>query len=310
MRLAHLTDVHLGPFDHPPFRELASKRVLGYANWHRKRRRIHRRAILDRIIADMRAHAPDHIAVTGDLVNIAASTEWQAARHFLEQLGPPDRVSLVPGNHDVYVSAAIDAVRAFWGAYLTGDAPPDDGLDPGGLIAGDPHHGFPWLRLRGKAALIGCSSAVATRAFLATGRLGAGQLTRLAALLDDTGRRGLCRVVLIHHPPLLSLGRPRRGLDDAAALTQILVTHGAELVLFGHNHVSTLDMRAHETGHMAIVGTASASATAHGAAPAAQYALLDITGQQGGWHIALTRRGLVGDDVVTLETRPLLPATG
>ena len=41
--LAHLSDPHLGPM--PPARvgELASKRAIGYLNWHRKRHMVHRR---------------------------------------------------------------------------------------------------------------------------------------------------------------------------------------------------------------------------------------------------------------------------
>ncbi|RVC83466.1 metallophosphoesterase, partial [Mesorhizobium sp. M4A.F.Ca.ET.022.05.2.1] len=38
-RLAHISDVHLGPLPGVTYRELASKRVVGYVNWQRNRRR-------------------------------------------------------------------------------------------------------------------------------------------------------------------------------------------------------------------------------------------------------------------------------
>ena len=58
---------------------------------------------LDRLVDDLRAQKPDHIAVTGDLTNIAMREEFENARLWLEELGPPDRVTAIPGNHDAYV---------------------------------------------------------------------------------------------------------------------------------------------------------------------------------------------------------------
>ena len=47
-RLAHISDVHLGPLPDVTYRDLASKRMVGYVNWQRNRRRflhdgVHRR---------------------------------------------------------------------------------------------------------------------------------------------------------------------------------------------------------------------------------------------------------------------------
>ena len=69
--LAHLSDPHLPPLPAARLRDLASKRALGYLNWTRNRHKYHRREVLDALVADMRAQAPDHIAVTGDLVNLS-----------------------------------------------------------------------------------------------------------------------------------------------------------------------------------------------------------------------------------------------
>jgi 3',5'-cyclic AMP phosphodiesterase CpdA len=85
-------------------------------------------------------------------------------------------------------------------------------------------------------ALIGLSSAVPTMPGSAEGRLGAAQLARLPALLDATGREGLFRAVLVHHPPVLGPGGWRKALRDRAALCVLLARHGAELVLHGHHH--------------------------------------------------------------------------
>ena len=68
--LAHLSDPHLAPLPRPRLYELAGKRLGGFFNWHRNRRGFHLSAVLDRIVADLKSRAPDHIAVTGDLVNL------------------------------------------------------------------------------------------------------------------------------------------------------------------------------------------------------------------------------------------------
>src|SRR5882757_9701820 len=103
--LAHLSDPHLPPLPAPTFRELAGKRALGYLNWTRNRHKVHRREVLDTLVADLQAQRPDHIAITGDLVNISLAAEFGPARAWLQGVGPPDRVTVVPGNHDAYMRA-------------------------------------------------------------------------------------------------------------------------------------------------------------------------------------------------------------
>ena len=109
--LAHISDVHLAPLPSPAPGELMSKRGLGYLNWLRKRRAIHRPEVLAAIVADLNAQQPDHIAVTGDLVNLSLSNEFAPARAWLDALGPPHDTTFVPGNHDAYVRAAAAAPR-------------------------------------------------------------------------------------------------------------------------------------------------------------------------------------------------------
>ena len=99
--LAHISDIHLAPLPTPRITELMSKRGLGYLNWLRKRRAIHQREVLDAIVSDLKAHKPDHIAITGDLVNLSLSNEFEPARSWLEGLSTPSQASLVPGNHDL-----------------------------------------------------------------------------------------------------------------------------------------------------------------------------------------------------------------
>jgi 3',5'-cyclic AMP phosphodiesterase CpdA len=93
--LAHLSDPHLAPLPWPTPLELLSKRGLGYINWLRKRRSIHRPETLAALVADLKRQAPDHIAVTGDLVNLSLSNEFGSALAWLETLGSPRDVTAI-----------------------------------------------------------------------------------------------------------------------------------------------------------------------------------------------------------------------
>src|SRR6201996_1714814 len=121
-KLAHLSDPHLPPLPRARLSELAGKRALGYLNWTRNRQKYYRREVLDALVADMKAQAPDHIAVTGDLVNLALEAEFAPAQAWLKSVGPPEQVSIVPGNHDAYVRATAPRFAQTFASYLVGDA--------------------------------------------------------------------------------------------------------------------------------------------------------------------------------------------
>ena len=78
--------------------------------------------MLDALVADMQAQRPDHIAVTGDLVNLALEAEFTPAQAWLESVGTPQRVTVVPGNHDAYVRATRHHFAGTFEQYLRGDA--------------------------------------------------------------------------------------------------------------------------------------------------------------------------------------------
>ncbi len=119
--LAHLSDPHVGPLPSVKFAELMSKRLTGYWNWHRGRHRVHDMPTLKAVMADIVAQKPDHVALTGDVVNIGLPSEFPAALQILKPLGGPDFVSVVPGNHDVYVRGSYEAMEHSFGPFMRGD---------------------------------------------------------------------------------------------------------------------------------------------------------------------------------------------
>lgn len=273
--LAHLSDPHLAPLPKPRLIELAGKRVLGYVNWTRNRHKYQRREVLDALVADMKAQAPDHIAVTGDLVNLALEAEFAPARAWLDSVGPPDRVTTIPGNHDAYVRATSHRFGETFGPYLADD---------------DGSIGFPSVRRRGPLALISLSTAVPTLPLMATGTLGRDQLASLAAVLERLAAEDVFRVLLVHHP-LKSHARQKR-MTDAADLLALLKRHGVELILHGHDHTHSTMWFEGPNGNIPALGVPSASALAHGRYPAAAYNLLTIEKDNAGWRCEQTVRGL------------------
>lgn len=93
--LAHLSDPHV------PHRlltwptALLNKQILGFLTWQFRRVRLHRREVLDALSRDLAGIGADHVAVTGDVVNIALPKEFRAAAAGPHALGTPDRVTLI-----------------------------------------------------------------------------------------------------------------------------------------------------------------------------------------------------------------------
>jgi 3',5'-cyclic AMP phosphodiesterase CpdA len=276
--LAHLSDPHLPPLPKPSLYELAGKRALGYLNWTRNRHKYHRRDVLDLLVSDLRAQVPDHIAVTGDLVNLALEAEFAPAQAWLAGVGPPDQVTAIPGNHDAYVGATSHLFAARFASYIEGD----------GSLPGQPV--FPAVRRRGPLALISLSSGVPTPPLMATGTLGQDQLVALERLLIGLDGSDAFRVLLVHHP-LRSTSRMKR-LTDASELIALLGRHGVELVLHGHDHVhSTIWIDGPER-QIPVVGVPSASSVAHGHYPAAAYNLFAIRRDGNAWRCQQTVRAV------------------
>jgi 3',5'-cyclic AMP phosphodiesterase CpdA len=273
--LAHLSDPHLGPIPTPRLAELLNKRGLGLINWYRKRHRHHRADVLDAIVADMKMHAPDHIALTGDLVNVSLETEFACATTWLDTLGKPQDVTLTPGNHDAYVKRVARHAAQHWGEFMRGD----DGAP------------FPFVRRRGPVAIVALTTSLPTGPFMATGRLGGEQLARLAEILLTLAREPVFRAVLIHHPPVHARRHHMKRLVDAPMLRAILAEHGCELMLHGHNHEQQLTWLDGPTGRIPAVGVPSASAIVSTHDEPAAYNLYRIGGTPGAWECEMTVRG-------------------
>jgi 3',5'-cyclic AMP phosphodiesterase CpdA len=286
---------------------MLNKRAFGYLSWRFRRARIHRIEVLAALTRDLARAAPDHIAVTGDIVNISLPTEFTRTADWLRTLGSSSTVSIVPGNHDAYVAVSWNRSWAAWQEFMTSDPA---GADEGGSPEGD---GFPFIRRRGPVALIGLSTAVPTAPGQASGVIGRRQLERLASYLGMAGDADLFRVVLLHHPPIGGNAPRRKRLADAEAFHRVIADVGAELILHGHEHRFRFGELAGARGPVPVFGVPSASMLpGRPGEVAGQYHLHRIERCGERWLVDTRMRAYradLGDFVETGRTQLVLPST-
>jgi 3',5'-cyclic AMP phosphodiesterase CpdA len=215
--IVHLSDLHFGRTDEALLAPLAS------------------------VIARL---APDLIAVSGDLTQRARSTEFQAARAFLDRLSKPQII--VPGNHDVplhNVFGRFIGPLTKYRRYITGD------LEP--FYADD------------EIAVLGINTARSLT--FKRGRINSTQIERAKERLCALDPK-IIKVLVTHHPFDLPDGRASSQRVGRADLAMAMLSAcRCDLLLAGHLHVSdagSVAMPSVNSIHAAIVvqaGTATST---------------------------------------------------
>lgn len=235
LTLAHISDLHVLDLAGVRPQQFVNKRLTGAANLLGSRRNAHPLHVAE-VLADRMAQPDiDHVAISGDVTNLALPSEFARAAQVIAKIGGPQRVTMIPGNHDVYTWESLRARRfeQHFGAYL-GDTEPSrsEARNQGRAY-------YPFARaLAPHVRLYGLSSAVPTPAFFALGRVGAAQLQRLRQMVAAEPAEVRVRIAMVHH------NLHRRGpvaeatarLLDRADLAEALLDCGVALLLHGHTH--------------------------------------------------------------------------
>lgn len=285
-KFAHISDLHIPAVPKTPIKDLLSKRLTGYLSWQRQRKAVHTKTVLQTLITHLQTQSPDHICVTGDVINIGLPIEFRRSLPWLDMLGPRESVSLVPGNHDAYVTDSQHLVGLTWQDWMKDDSG---------------EAGFPYVRKRQKIAYIGISSAIPTGPFMAYGDVHGDQLEKLAKILTELDAEGCFRVIMIHHPPQLGATKKRKGLRNAAALRDVVKEHGCELILHGHLHRQIEASVEGPHGEVLVLGVGSASMNGQNRAPSAHYYTCEVEPQDNGWALGVASHHL-NSETVTFET--------
>jgi len=243
--IAHISDLHIPPLPKLELSQLATKRILGLFSWHHKWKNEHRMAILDALLKQLGDIGPDHICVTGDITFTTHPGEVDQATDWMEKLGDPSNVSLIPGNHDAYVPGALDYALEKWGRWMVDD---------------DGRQGFPYLHRRGPVNIIGLSSAVVTPPLTSIGYIGEEQLEKARTLLAQTREENRPTLLMVHHAPHDGATRKTKALEDRQALQDLLREYPVDAVLHGHLHYPVRASLDGADGPIPVLGAASASA--------------------------------------------------
>lgn len=234
MKIAHFSDLHVLALGGVRPWRFFGKRFTGWANIRFKRGHIHRADYVRAVMREVRGRKVDHVVITGDITNLALEPEFELAHEILEnELGlGADEISIVPGNHDLYTRGALRSRRftMFFSRYTKCDI--DVAVDVG---AGH----FPFVKLRGPAAIIGISTAVPRPPLIASGEIGSAQLAALDRALAHPEVKKRTPVLIQHHPvhnPPSRVKTYQNGLTDADALAHRLRALDRGLLLHGHLH--------------------------------------------------------------------------
>lgn len=224
MRIIHLSDVHVWRYAFNPI-HLLNKRAIGMLGLVVRRARKFRLERLNEVVERVRSLDADHVLITGDLTTTALPAEFRAAREELAGLlAEPDRVTVVPGNHDRYTTGSVRyrQFEEWFGAFA-------------------PEGPYPWLRyLDPDTAILGLD---ATRSHIsATGRLPAAQLDAAKSLLADPAARPRRLLVACHYPlaapPSYEAELHHKRMKNAPEVGAWLGEVGPHLFCCGHVHAA------------------------------------------------------------------------
>ena len=148
IRIAHVSDLHILSRTAAEWRRIVfNKRLTGYANLILHRGRVHRREYLLAVLSDAAKQA-DHLVVTGDVTNLSLEHEYEEAAALLDEVSRRTEVTVVPGNHDIYLPSTHRERRFphHFDRFVRSDLP---------TLARDlPAGRFPCVKLRGGVAII------------------------------------------------------------------------------------------------------------------------------------------------------------
>lgn len=222
--IAHISDLHLLEDDHHE-RRGASWLRLQFLTFGKPRspatRRLRVRKLLDRAL---RTHA-DHLVITGDLTEDGSPGQFESLASVLQDSGwPPSRVTLVPGNHDVYSHPGA------WRDALVGPLARYAPTSEQGAVIALPD-----------ACIIPLHTAFHQPVLRSAGALSPAALDALSDWASLQSRELRTVVLAQHHPPHAYALSPMQwldGLEGHGPLHRLLERHDHLHVLHGHTHAA------------------------------------------------------------------------
>src|SRR5262249_25270985 len=166
-------------------RRLGLRARLSYLSFGRSLDPGERRKRVASCLAEVKRSCVDHLLITGDLTEDGAPAQFEVLAELLDESRiAPERITLVPGNHDAYTQegACDDAMRGPLRAYA-----PTSGM------------GAP-LRFR-DMTIVPVSTSFHQSALRSAGAIAKEELEALGRVAADTSLAGRPLVFAQHHQP-------------------------------------------------------------------------------------------------------------
>lgn len=189
--------------------------------------------LLKKILQGLEAEPVDHLVVTGDVTLSGETSEFERAAELLAPWAEAGKLTVLPGNHDLW---SWDAA-ASWRFLRV--------LGPDGRGMKKPFAVYPLaVDLSPEVTLVALDSARHGEDPRTTpGALGTEQLAKARELVRDATKQGRAVVLALHHHLVLPPERvpsdlvlQRMPLADAYQLVRMLAELPVAAVLHGHRH--------------------------------------------------------------------------
>jgi 3',5'-cyclic-AMP phosphodiesterase len=222
LRIAHLSDLHV-----------ADRRRYPRNGFTAKDCDRHSARLARGLLSALKEAAVDHLVVTGDLTLSSEASEFERAADLLRPWAEKGKLTVVPGNHDVWTS---EAARS--GRFLRSIGPDGRGM----RRATSP---YPLaVPLSPEVVLVALDSArYGEKPFETPGRLGGTQLAAAREMVRENAKEGRAVLLALHHHLMLPPERvpsdarvARMPLADADKVVRLVAEMSVAAVLHGHRH--------------------------------------------------------------------------
>ncbi len=195
----------------------------------------HSARLLKGLLDALEELAVDHLLVTGDLTLSGEPTEFEKARKLLAPWAEAGKLTVLPGNHDVWSYEAAEKYR-----FLRTIGP--DGLGMRNAVQSFPRA----VPLGEEAVLIALDSARwGEDPWQTPGKLGSQQLKAARELVREHARHEKAVLLALHHHLVIPPERvpsdakvARMPLADADQIVRLVAELPIAAVLHGHRHVA------------------------------------------------------------------------
>jgi len=177
----------------------------------------------------------DHLVVTGDLTLSGETREFERAADLLRPFAEAGKLTVLPGNHDVWTEDAVETAR-----FLRLVGP-----DGKGMRRAQPSYPHV-VPLGDDAVLVALDSARwGADPYTTAGKLGSEQLRAARELAREHGKQGRAILLAFHHHVVLPPERvpsdmrvARMPLADADQVVRLVSDLPVAAVLHGHRHTA------------------------------------------------------------------------